>query len=165
MDNYKLLTSKEIEELKRLHLVVTQDMINFPERAPHYYEHFCALMFDAMPILLSKLTPPPDAAVREVVERENHYRQEWLYVKAQLVSQKAQETCINSLREENAALRAVQAPRLTREQVRAALSLLSEMDKMLGEDIQPEDDRPAALAMQRFCAAFPEAFAGGVGRG
>ena len=109
-----------------------------------------AVMRNALPRLLSMLTPPTDAAVREAVERLTFgMAQDFVPLTADI----------------EVIIRAVQAPRLTLEQVRAALSLLSEMDKMLGEDIQPEDDRPAALAMQRFCAAFPEAFAGEVGRG
>lgn len=150
---------------------------------------FIAAARNALPRLLSLLTPPPDAAVREAVEFSAEVRCNRLargilrigkklrVMRADMASQT--DALIAAMHAINDAgllmpdevldyisgVRAVQAPRLTREQVRAALSLLSEMDKMLGEDIQPEDDRPAALAMQRFCAAFPEAFAGEVGRG
>ena len=95
-----------------------------------------------------------DAAVQDAVRYFDDLRGEW--------SDEQLEDHLDTLL---SYIRAVQAPLLTGEQIEAALHLLSEMDKMLGEDIQPDDDRPAALAMQRFCAAFPGVFGKEVGRG
>lgn len=112
--------------------------------------------------LMSMLTQPTDAAVREAVRYAfrdgvngfGMYESET----GPYIPAKAYDKLLSYIR-------AVQATRLTREKREAAKALLSEMDKMLGDDIQPDDDRPAALAMQRFCAAFPEVFAGEVDRG
>ena len=87
---------------------------------------------------------PSDAAVLEAVRYFDDLRGEWSDEQLEVHL----ETLLDYARAET--------PRLTREQKESALHLLSEMDKMLGEDMQPDDERPAALAMQRFCAAFPE---------
>ena len=101
-------------------------------------------MRNALPRLLSMLQPPTDAAVLEAVRYFDDLRGEWSDEQLEVHL----ETLLDYARAET--------PRLTREQKESALHLLSEMDKMLGEDMQPDDERPAALAMQRFCAAFPE---------
>ena len=103
-----------------------------------------ASMRNALPRLLSMLQPPSDAAVLEAVRYFDDLRGEWSDEQLEVHL----ETLLDYARAET--------PRLTREQKESALHLLSEMDKMLGEDMQPDDERPAALAMQRFCAAFPE---------
>lgn len=130
MDSNKQLTIGDIEELKRLHLVVTQDIANFPDRAPHYYAYFCQLMFDILPRLISLL--PTDAEVREEGAR----------------IQREVETLPLFAEVETADLRhllcAVQAPRLT-----------EQVAELLDAHVCVTD---AIAATWCPSAAFPEAF-------
>lgn len=159
MDSHKPLTVTEIEELGRLHGIVTQDRIEFPNRSPHYYEYFCRMMFDALPRLLSLLTPPPDAAVREAVEEIS---QELALPPCWCEGSCADELdgagpCYFEVEEKHLRtiiLRAGQAQLLTEEQ-REAIVAAQHMLEMSGLH--------GGVRLLR--AAFPEAFAGEVGRG
>ena len=100
-----------------------------------------------LPHLLSMLTPPPDAAVREAVERLSAgVNGPW----------EGAGTMFADIR---TLLRAVQATRLTDEQVEAVLKAGVLLDGLTDEYPGHRDE------VDEFKAAFPEAFAGEVGRG
>jgi len=94
MDSHKPLTAAEIEELKAL-LDADPDM---------------PVGQDTVRALLSKLTPPPDAAVREAVEAAERYAM------PNIAFQELISTPHLSSKHLSTLLRAVQAPRLTEEQ-------------------------------------------------
>lgn len=98
-----------------------------------------------------RMTPPPDAALREAVERVTRCAEEDPIPKA----------LANDLRTLLSYLRAVQAPRLTPEQVEAVRD--AEESLRINADEYPAD----GVAAERLCLAFPAAFpaAFGVGEG
>lgn len=133
MDSRKPLTAGEIEELN----VAATKFAGHGGKG--IFVPDAMRVFELLPCLLSTLTPPPDAAVREAVERcEAHIR--------------AHTGHVYSLGEAiSILLRAVQAPRLTGEQVEQ----IRHAEKFLRAKEQH-------IAAEAFRAAFPEAFAGEV---
>jgi len=109
MNSRKPLTVGEIEELGRLHDAAIANMETFHGKRAEDYPHLCELMFKALPSLLSMLTPPPDAAVREAVE----------WIEWQINKGWWEELAASKARTLLSYVRAVQSPRLTPEQVEA----------------------------------------------
>ena len=138
MDSRKLLTAGEIEELKQLNREI-QDCGGV------WLDYQASKIVNALPRILSLLTPPPDAAVKEAVERLSRFDYRW-----------GRDLGTTAVRVDDLhiLLRAVQAPRPSSEQHRVVRIAV------INADLRGDTEESEALR-----SAFPEAFAGEVGRG
>lgn len=127
-----------------------------PEVSNQQDAAFIAAARNILPRLLSMLTPPPDAAVREAVEQvDGEIR---VGEKVGLINDLSSIPVeIKTLR---TLLRAVQAPRLTAEQRKVMRQMISMLEK-------PFHCRCGTIhghfGASKFRAAFPQVFAGEVG--
>ena len=108
-------------------------------------------------MLLKKLnelqTPPPDAAVREAVK---HLK--W-HLTGRYMGRHHE-------RHMEVLLRAVQSPRLTKEQVEAVKRAVNKLEQhAVGYALKYSETKAVHPEADELRAAFPEAFAGEVGRG
>ena len=136
MDSSKPLTVGEIEELKRISADYDKHGVEWEE---------AMFVLAALPRLLSLLTPPPDAAVCEAVERLSRFDYRW-----------GRDLGTTAVRVDDLhiLLRAVQAPRPSSEQHRVVRIAV------INADLRGDTEESEALR-----EAFPGAFEGEVGRG
>ena len=135
MDSRKPLTAGQIEELA----LVSREI---QDCGGVWLDYQASKIVSALPRLLSMLTPPPDAAVREAVE----------YAEVCLSDQSGCTALGN--KHLRTLLRAVQSPRPSSEQHRVVRIAV------INADLRGDTEESEALR-----EAFPGAFAGEVGRG